>query len=114
MNETKIQPNNEGTLCPDCGVSPGEQHLDGCDVEPCPSCGGQLLSCNCQDVSARLPWTGEWPGIAECREFGWYDKLIAGQGWVSCSAEDDGARHDLNRLYRDARWDKDQARFVQV
>ncbi|MCJ7448387.1 MAG: hypothetical protein MUO72_11915 [Bacteroidales bacterium] len=29
--------------CDDCGVIKGEYHVDGCDIEICPKCGGQLI-----------------------------------------------------------------------
>lgn len=37
--------------CHDCGVIKGELHVPGCDVECCPSCGGQIFGCECA-----------WPG----------------------------------------------------
>jgi len=29
--------------CGDCGVLKGEFHVEGCDIEICPKCGGQLI-----------------------------------------------------------------------
>ena len=36
--------------CPDCNVKAGHFHHPGCDIEECPRCGQQLLSCNCGAV----------------------------------------------------------------
>jgi len=33
--------------CHDCAVIKGELHVPSCDVEECPVCGGQVLSCDC-------------------------------------------------------------------
>lgn len=33
--------------CHDCNVKEGKLHHDGCDMERCPKCHGQLLSCDC-------------------------------------------------------------------
>lgn len=34
-------------VCGDCAVLKSELHVPGCDVEECPSCGGQLITCDC-------------------------------------------------------------------
>lgn len=41
----------EGNNCHDCGAPPGGLHHLGCDMERCPACGHQLISCGC--------WTDE-------------------------------------------------------
>ena len=39
-----------GERCGDCGALVGHYHHWGCDIERCPACHGQLLSCLCKDV----------------------------------------------------------------
>lgn len=38
------------THCHDCGIANGDGHVHhfGCDIERCPNCGGQLISCGCK------------------------------------------------------------------
>lgn len=99
--------------CPDCHVAPGKPHLQGCSVERCPECGMQRLSCGCDyEADVFVPWAGEWPGSAECREYGLYARLVPGSGWVPCSADHPEAKEDLNRLFGEYVWDKDKQRFV--
>jgi hypothetical protein len=35
-------------MCGDCGCSAGAYHHLHCDWEECPSCGSQLLGCDCE------------------------------------------------------------------
>ncbi len=37
----------ERQLCADCAVAKGQFHVPGCDVERCPRCGGQVITCHC-------------------------------------------------------------------
>lgn len=65
-------------------------------------------------VGGPIPWTGLWPGVAECREFGWYARRNPnGPGYVPCDPREPGAIPDLNRLLREARWDPHRRRFVR-
>ena len=34
--------------CGDCGAEPGHFHHWRCDMERCPKCDGQLISCGCK------------------------------------------------------------------
>jgi len=116
--------------CHDCNAKPGENHIPGCDTEQCPVCGGQALMClssspccgkiiaSCAneviDESELIPWTGIWPGVKECREFGWYAKFKPNEGgWIRCDKDDPEGSEDLNRLYMDAKWSREKKRFVK-
>jgi hypothetical protein len=41
------------TPCHDCGVVKGQFHVPSCDVEECPICGGQAISCECNDDESK-------------------------------------------------------------
>ncbi len=41
-------PKSKGPICHDCGVKEGQIHKFGCDMERCPFCGMQLITCDCK------------------------------------------------------------------
>ena len=43
----------ESARCHDCGVARGGYHHPGCDVEECPRCHGQIISCGCTEDPER-------------------------------------------------------------
>lgn len=58
--------------CPDCYVQPGKPHDPGCDVETCPNCGRQRLSCGCQTSLPPVPWDGESVLARDCPHWNHY------------------------------------------
>jgi len=75
----------------------------------------------------KLPWTGEFPGCMECREFGLWCRWVdipeghvcarrshceGVHGWVVCDKHHPNARENLNRLMDVAEWKREQRRFV--
>lgn len=48
--ETRADFAEHSERCHDCGAKKGKYHHPGCDVEECPSCGRQLIGCDCQLV----------------------------------------------------------------
>jgi hypothetical protein len=94
--------------CPDCQVSIGERHEDGCDVTRCRHTGKQMLTCFnvVLDKNGKLDfskdtshecepciWTGEWPGEKVCRDNNWYTYVVG-----------IGDMEDLNSVPFRAKW----------
>lgn len=99
--------------CPDCGVAPGEFHMPGCDIEPCPYCGGQAMFCGCDaPLDDRLAWTGHWPGELEALNHG-YTCLSSSRGYIPCSPDTPGAEPDLNRFHADYEWSRSGRCYVR-
>jgi len=73
----------------------------------------KVFDAEIEKLGGRLPWTGVWPGEAECIEFGWYSRYSDDKGWERCKADDEGACPDLNRLCGGgAVWDVKARRWV--
>ncbi|GGX51047.1 YgjP-like metallopeptidase domain-containing protein [Streptomyces noursei] len=98
--------------CPDCSTPPGTLHTDRCTVARCARTGLQRSNCH-PNINCSTIWTGQFPGEAECTEYGFYCRPTP-DGYEPCNAEDPNAMYDFNRLYRQCRWDPTAQRmFLQ-
>jgi hypothetical protein len=43
-----INPDFAKLPCHDCGIHEGQYHVPMCDMEQCPRCSSQLISCDCK------------------------------------------------------------------
>jgi hypothetical protein len=99
------------TVCPGCGVRPGERHRPGCTWAQCPYCGDHLADCGHEPpLDDRLPWTGYDFWLDACLELGLFKKQTA-RGWVACKAYDAGSLPDVGRLIREFRWSRAEKKF---
>ena len=68
--------------CHDCHVKEGEYHIEGCDWERCPKCGGQYISCGCDDAETygldRIRYGNEKPKATLNVSFSSKEKLDIG------------------------------------
>ncbi len=74
--------------CHDCGAQEGEYHSLGCDMERCPFCGRQLISCDCVYTLLNIDVSeGTWAyenGLTDKQEEEW-EQLLEDKGripWV--------------------------------
>lgn len=80
MNEEK---------CHDCNVNIGKQHLPGCDMEECPFCHQQLISCDCCYKMLGIDSEQEpvySQGLNEEQEMKW-EKLLQEKGFIKYGEE---------------------------
>lgn len=71
--------------CHDCDCYEGEFHEEGCDMERCPECGGQLISCGHEGIvndKFRIPFI-DWPTIcARCGEIYPVGRMVPDEEWA--------------------------------
>ena len=94
--------------CHDCGCHVGDNHTPGCDMERCPKCNGQLISCDCfvkddkfDEVEFEKYSPEKWSGImyedirkiCEDKDLYCYWSFNT---WVECDINHPEAIHDIN------------------
>jgi hypothetical protein len=71
--------------CGDCGTKEGQLHILGCDMERCPFCGNQLISCQCGYKKLGIDISpGSWAyshGLTEAQQEDW-EKLLSDKGRI--------------------------------
>jgi hypothetical protein len=105
----------EFNSCPDCGVSIGDIHQEGCDISRCKIHGNQLLKClflhesnDCRPTK----FSGYFPGTEEAIERGWFSYLDKTKTWIKCEASHPEASPDINKVLIELEWNSEQEKFV--
>ncbi|KKN07683.1 hypothetical protein LCGC14_1064560 [marine sediment metagenome] len=72
-------------VCHDCGAEEGQLHEFGCDMETCPFCGNQLISCECCYNILKIDASeGSWAyshGLTESQDKQW-ECILEGKGRI--------------------------------
>jgi hypothetical protein len=69
----------ERATCHDCGTKEGQLHILDCDMECCPFCGNQLISCEC--VYKKLRINSLVCNITDAQQKDW-EKLLSEKGRI--------------------------------
>ncbi len=102
--------------CPGCGTFINEYHSEFCDTARCGITGDQKFSCDtfnednheCENTK----WSGYWPGVKECFEYGLFSYFVPNLGFVPCDPEHPNAVCDLNTLLVRYAWDSNLQKRV--
>lgn len=89
--------------CPDCRADVGHPHHDACDIARCLHTGLPRFGCEGDHDCGSDAWTGEWPDVQACLEY----------GFVVTYPGVHGVYPDTNRLYAEAHWDPARRRWVK-
>ena len=82
---TDTSPAAELRACPDCHVSPGQPHSDGCDVACCTVCGHQRITC--KHGSDEQGWGQVWGGHCSAPDVGLRDEYAAAIRDAACTGD---------------------------
>ena len=106
-----FMPRPTSAPCPKCHVQPDQNHLAGCEIEQCPSCGFAFQFCSIHGCPANprirlstwranrlVPWSGFLPGHQECHDFGCYSRIVSLDEIVPCRSDDPHGHLDLARF----------------
>ena len=78
-------PNDLERKCHDCGSGGGELHQPGCDMEVCPYCHQQLITCGCcyrvLNIDVRKGSRAYFEGLSAEQEVAW-ERCLTKQGFI--------------------------------
>jgi hypothetical protein len=67
--------------CGECGAREGQLHSPGCEMERCPFCGGQLISCDCIYEMLGIVDKERWTEATDFLPPEVYQKGVSNQQW---------------------------------